>query len=156
MLGVAYFKNRSPSWAIATEYDFFFCGNNDKTFTNNIEEAHFFETREEAVEALGALKELLKKEHVMPVQEVAEEKIVEPNEKKNKADNKARDILAIQDIVNNICAKPKDFWKISVIHLYDNRYRVNVWVKGEKIKIEKSYFIKFRDNLITFSEPALQ
>ena len=56
-IGIAIFENRQKPYALATPSGKFFCGQEEKTFTSDVEEAYFFATEEEAMEGLQALKE---------------------------------------------------------------------------------------------------
>ena len=155
-LGVAFFKGRTPPFAIATKEGSFFCGKDGQTFTKNVDEAHFFNTQEEANEGLIALRDLLaqnlKDETVTTAQE-KQQKSAKPAEVSAKPNVSG----AVKDIVLKILGKPKDFLKIDAINLYDNRYRVNIWVKedGRGAKIIDNYFIKFTDGQIVGCEPPL-
>jgi len=55
----------------------------------------------------------------------------------------------VQDFVD----KPKDFHKTDIIHLYDDRYRINVWTVQkagliDKFSISKSYFVTYENGQI--------
>jgi len=157
-IGIAFFENRQKPFAIATPSGKFFCGKEEQTFTANVEEAHFFETEEDAMEGLQALKELLSQSS----EEKSEKKMVKTKQAKTKEDVELEEqpvpnhSAELQKLVLKILGKPKDFLKIQAIHLYDNRYRVNVWVHGANgAKIIDNFFIKSNDGSILSCDPAL-
>ena len=67
--------------------------------------------------------------------------------------NKSKDID--YKILKNFVGEVENLLKIDAKHLYDNRYRINVWTEIYKEgmfcpfhKIEKSYFIHYVDGEI--------
>lgn len=154
MLGIAFFSERKPSYTLATETGKFFCGKNDKTFTDDVEEAYFFNTPEEAEEGLKALNKLLKEEEKMSTTTTATATMKE--RPKDAKEIKPDFGVIIRNMVVNILGKPKDFIKADAINVYDNRWRVNIWAKGPNgAKISDTFFIKFTDGQIISSDPPL-
>ena len=154
-LGIAFFKDRELPFAIATETGQFYCGKDEKTFTHDVDEAYFFATQKEAAEGLEALKELLSK----PEEEMTKIAVKEkPAQEAPKAEEKKKPDVhpMIKEIVLKILGKPKDFMKIDTINVYDNRYRVNIWVKGNNgAKISDNFFVKFENGQIVSCDPPL-
>lgn len=153
-LGIAFFKDRSLPFAIATETGQFYCGKEEKTFTHDVDEAYFFATQQEAAEGLEALKELLSKPEEEMTKIAVKEKPVQEAPKLE--EKKKADIQPIKEIVLKILGKPKDFMKIDAINVYDNRYRVNIWVKNDNgAKISDNFFVKFDSGQIISCDPPL-
>ena len=70
----------------------------------------------------------------------------------------------IEDAVLKIMGKPKDFYKISALNVYDNRWRVDVWTSYlskesetglDSYKIGYSYFCHVQGNEIVKSIPEI-
>lgn len=64
-----------------------------------------------------------------------------------KAESHRAEILENQNIINSYILKevgrPDNFLSINTIHLFKNRYRVNIWVSDDKGPcISDSYFVK--------------
>jgi len=69
------------------------------------------------------------------------EENIEVTEEKKLSEDQILDMLFAQ------IEKPKNYYKIKAINVYDNAYRVNIWCEYEennltKRKIGYSYFIK--------------
>lgn len=57
----------------------------------------------------------------------------------------------IKDLFFKIVEKPKNFYEIKIYNVFNNRYRINLWVDIEengysKKKIHSSYFTRLSDN----------
>ena len=57
----------------------------------------------------------------------------------------------IKDLFFKIIEKPKNFYEIKIYNIFNNRYRINLWVNVEedgysKKKIHSSYFTRLSDN----------
>jgi len=157
-IGIAFFEHRQKQFAIATPSGKFFCGKEDQTFTSNVEEAYFFATEEDAMEGLQALKELLSKDETETEKKmtVTATKKAQPKEDVELEKPVANHSVALKKLVLQILGKPKDFLKIDAIHLYDNRYRINVWTRGESgAKISDNFFVKSNDGTILSCDPVL-
>jgi hypothetical protein len=70
----------------------------------------------------------------------------------------------IEDAVLKIMGKPKDFYKISALNVYDNRWRVDVWTSYvsedsltgiDSYRISYSYFCHVQGNEIVKSVPEI-
>ena len=62
----------------------------------------------------------------------------------------------LRDQVEKFVGKVENFHEIKIHNVFDDKYRVNVWVKwvkegmfGYSYKIEQSYFMKFSDGTLT-------
>jgi hypothetical protein len=55
--------------------------------------------------------------------------------------------------VDSLVGEVTNHHKTDIIHLYDDRYRVNVWSKEkgliDRYAIVKSYFIDYKDGILT-------
>lgn len=63
--------------------------------------------------------------------------------------------------LENFVGYIKNIYKIDAIHLWDNRFRINVWTEETldnyvypKYGIAKSFFVSYEDNEITDRTPA--
>ena len=57
----------------------------------------------------------------------------------------------VRDLFFNLIEKPKNFHEIKIYNVFDNRYRINLWIKIEengysKNKIHSSYFARLINN----------
>jgi hypothetical protein len=74
-----------------------------------------------------------------------EEKVKEKEEKKN-----SNNEVLVEKLLFQQAKKPKNTVQVKVVNVYDNRYRINVYVGIEengfyKNKIDSSYFVKLKD-----------
>jgi len=59
-----------------------------------------------------------------------------------------------QKLLKEFVGEVKDLLKIDAIHLFSNKYRINVWTCSllddiiPEYKIHSSYFVSFQDNVI--------
>ena len=71
------------------------------------------------------------------------QKVKKEEIKKNKQSDHS---FIIKEAVLERLGKPTNLWKIDVIHLWDNRYRVNMWCEkkgriGSTYRITDSFFV---------------
>lgn len=67
--------------------------------------------------------------------------------------------IEIESLLFKIVEKPKHYLMTRVINLWENRYRVNVYVEIEennltKRKIHSSYFCHYNNGVLNIVEPA--
>lgn len=62
----------------------------------------------------------------------------------------------LNDVIIRLDLKKSSFERIIVNHLFDDRFRINLWGRNKGfLCIEHSYFIKANPEGIYFSQPAL-
>ena len=70
----------------------------------------------------------------------------------------------VEDAVLKIMGKPKDFYQINALNVYDNRWRVDIWTSYvaknsmtglDSYKISYSYFCHVQGNEIVKSMPEI-
>ena len=84
------------------------------------------------------------------------------NPKKSAADedfkgqDEPNEYVNIVHLVSKFVGKVENLHEIKIHNVFDDKYRINVWVKWQKtglfgysFKIEKSYFMKFSDGKLT-------
>ena len=71
-------------------------------------------------------------------------------------DKKIEHSPEVCDKILEMVGKPDDFHMCKALNVYDDRYRVNVYVRedvsditGHKLYIDKSYFCKYNDSGLT-------
>ena len=82
-----------------------------------------------------------------------------PKKPKNedfKGQDKPQKHVDIKPLVNKFVGKVENLHEIKIHNVFDDKYRVNVWVKwvkegmfGYSYKIERSYFMKFSNGKLT-------
>lgn len=79
------------------------------------------------------------------------EKVVE----EKKVDNKLAKLIE-ENVLKNL-GEPKNFNRISAIHLWHNYYRVNIWISKSEfsISISDSFFIEATEDGIIRCNPEL-
>lgn len=65
----------------------------------------------------------------------------------------------IQSLLFKQVEKPKNVTRVKIVNVFDNKYRINVWVEIfednlTKNKIAQSYFAKFLDNSLVIIDSS--
>ena len=81
--------------------------------------------------------------------------IKEPLKKKTKEITKKKEPMKKdipREVLDEFVGCVKNLWRITAIHLWDNRYRINAWTEiwsddciTPSYKIEKSFFVHYHD-----------
>ena len=70
---------------------------------------------------------------------------------KEKEKTSSQQIEQVEDLFFKIVEKPKNFYDLKIYNVFDNRYRINLWINVkengyDKSKIHSSYFTRLSDN----------